>query len=94
MKAHRLDASSAPFRSGSDEEQIEATQLLDDLIALEDDRDTEDEETFVKARGEVERALAGDIVHDASLTGTSKRFKRAKSEGKRKGDWYHLLSCM
>ena len=89
MKSHRADTAAAPFRSGTDEEVTDATQLLDELCALEDCRELETEDALEEQRAEAsQKQIAGDIVKQAALelAYTRNTVKRAKIK-KRKGKY-------
>ena len=74
ITAHRQDATSAPFRSGSDESITEAIQLLDSLMELETECeivvDCDDD-------AEARKKMAAAVVDLASNTTISKAIKRA-----------------
>lgn len=67
MRAHRKSSASAAFRSGSDEQVTEATTLLDELVALEDNKDLEAAEALeASATDEKRKEVAGSIVRQAA----------------------------
>jgi hypothetical protein len=76
MKAHRKDAAAAPFRSGTAEEVTEATMLLDDLMALEDDQAHLEQEESGKATA----AIAEHVVTEAASS-TVTAAKTVKRKG-------------
>ena len=90
MISHRNDARGAPFRSGSDEEASEATQLLDELQSLEEgDALTDDILTPAMKTENTAKELAQTVVAQAAVSTTVKAFKRSKPAAaephKRKG---------
>lgn len=81
---HRKDAAAAPFRSGSVEECDEATSIIEELIAVEDDIDIESiEAKDEKSKDQTQKEIVGRLVESVSTSGlvrTGNKNKRNQSD--------------